>query len=188
MNALKTLSIFVIGIALLFSGCAGARNLVKADKAKYDVSLSKGLRESSGRLIPPEQLEVVGAYKQRAFGWGLVWSWVSLNSINISKSVNEQVEKAGGNAVTNLAVDVQGGFLNFFPIFNWLPIWPGYNIVHFSGDIVKIKAEPPPPPPPPPPVIAPEPVAPPPEIAPAPSLNEEPAAPKAKKRVKPKKK
>ena len=186
MNTLKLTGLFITGLSLmLLLSCAGARNLVKADKAKYDVSLSGGLRESSGKLIPPEQLEVVGTYKKTGYGWGLVWSWVSLNSINISKSVNEQVEKAGGNAVTNLSVSVQGGFLNFFPILNWLPIWPGYNIVDFSGNIVKIKA-----PPPPPPVV--EPPPPPPVIAPA-SMNEEPTpapqpAPKVKKRVKVRKK
>jgi hypothetical protein len=177
MNAFKITALSLTGLTLLLSSCAGARNVVKVDQAKYDVSLSGGLRESSGNLIPSDRLEVVGTYKQTAFGWGLIWSWVSLNSINISKSVNEQVEKAGGNAITNLSVSVQGGFLNFFPIFNWLPIWPGYNIVDFTGNIVKIKE-----PPPPPPVVKEEPPAP--VIAPASSLNEAPPATQPVKRPK----
>lgn len=183
MNILKITALVATTLALLLSGCAGARNMVKADQAKYDVSLSGGLRESSGKLIPSEQLEVVGTYKQTAFGWGLVWSWVSLNSINLSKSINDQVEKAGGNAITNLSVNVQGGFLNFFPIFNWLPIWPGYNIVDFTGNIVKIKAEVAPPPAP---VVKEEPPAP--IMAPASSINEAPAATPPTKHTRSKKK
>jgi hypothetical protein len=186
MKALKILAMLAIGAAILMTGCAGARTLVKADQAKYDVSLSGSLRDASGKLLTPDKLEVVGTYKQRGTGWGLIWSWVSLNSINLSKSINEQVEKAGGNGITDLTVDVQGGVLNFVPLFDWLPIWPGYNVADFTGKIVKIKAEEPPPPP----VVKEEP-PPPPVMAPAPaSLNEAPAEPTSPpaKKAPPKKK
>ncbi len=141
MKTLKIVSAFVIGLAIVLTGCAGARNMVKADGAKYDVSLSRALRDSNGKVIPSERLETVGQYRQTGYGWGILWSFVSLNSINISNSINTQVEKADGNAITNLTVNVNGGFLNHIPILDWLPIWPGYNVVDFSGNIVKIKPE-----------------------------------------------
>ncbi|MCK9418674.1 MAG: hypothetical protein M0R70_04755 [Nitrospirae bacterium] len=140
---MKTLIIMmasVIGLILL-TGCTGARNMVKADGARYDISLSRAIRDNSGQVIPSERLETVGTFRQTAYGWGIFWSFVPFNTIDISNSVNSQVEKAGGIAITNLAVDVNSGLLNYIPILNWLPIWPGYNVVDFTGDIVKIKAD-----------------------------------------------
>src|SRR5271157_3511862 len=118
MKTLKIVIVFVIGLVILLTGCAGARNMVKADDAKYDVSLSSAIRDSSGKVIPSERLETVGQYRLTASGWGILWSWVSLNSINLSKSINDQVAKVGGSAITNLSANVNGGILNYFPILN----------------------------------------------------------------------
>lgn len=139
MKMVKILLILLI--TLLLADCAGARNLITAHNARYDISLSGAIRDSIGNVIPSNKLEKVGTYEQRAYGWGILWTAVSLNSIDISDSVNAQVTKAGGSAIIKLAVNVQAGKLNSFPILNWLPIWPGYNIVDLYGDIVRIKKE-----------------------------------------------
>jgi hypothetical protein len=144
MKALKIVTLFIIGLIMLTMGCAGACNTIKADGAKFDVSLSRAIRDSSGTIIPSERLEEVGTYHKEANGWAIFWSALPLNSIDISNSINDQVEKAGGNAIINLSVTARNSFLNSFlkwPPFSMFPICPGYSVVNFTGKIVKIKPE-----------------------------------------------
>ncbi len=101
--------------------------------------MSGSIRDSSGKLLPPDQLEVVGAFKQRAYGWGILWSMVPLNSIDLSQAINDQVQKVHGKAITNFTVRVNNGFINYIWGANLLPVWPGYIIVDFQGDIVRAK-------------------------------------------------
>jgi hypothetical protein len=145
MNVHKIVTVCCIGLVMLAMGCAGARTMVKADGAKYDVSLSRAIRDSSGVVIPSERLEEVGIYHKRAHGWGILWSCLPLNSIDLSNSVNDQVEKAGGNAIINLSVKVRENFVNSyinwvtFWVFTMFPVYPYCSVVDFTGKIVKIK-------------------------------------------------
>ena len=147
MKVLEIATVCIIGLVMLTMGCAGARTMVKADGAKYDVSLSRAIRDSSGKVIPSERVEEVGIYHKRAHGWGILWSCLPLNSIDISNSVNEQVEKAGGNAIINLSVKVRENFINSsinwvtFWVFTMFPVYPYCSVVDFKGKIVKIKPE-----------------------------------------------
>jgi len=140
MNTLKYITLSIAALALFLSGCAGARTVIKSDNAKYDVSFSSNLRASDGMMLSSENMDSVGVYNYKATGWGMVWSFVPLNSINLSKSINQQVETAGGNAITDFSIIAKQGMLNSFAIFSWLPFWPGYNTVYFSGKIQNVKS------------------------------------------------
>ena len=147
MSVLKIAAVCIMGVVIVTMGCAGARTMVKADGAKYDVSLSRAIRDSGGTIIPSERIEEVGTYHKKAHGWGIFWSLLPLNSIDISNSVNNQVEKAGGNAIINFTVKVRENIVNSYIDVMTLglpmlfPVYPYCSVVDFTGKIVKIKPE-----------------------------------------------
>ncbi len=157
-------------LAVSAVGCSGAHASLVAPDAKYPISLSDGVRDSTGRLVPDEELEVVGAFQSDFSTWGMWWNIISFTGdADISEDVNEQVNAAKGEGIVNLSVRSGNTVWNGFTLFGLLP---DATTVKVRGHIVrrrkKVEA------PPPPPVAA---VAPPPAAA-APA-SEAPAAPAA---------
>lgn len=141
------------------TGCAGARMNIVAPTAEVPVSLSRGVRDAEGSLVPAERRKIVGHIEVKRKAWALVWSLVSLTpERDISDAVNEQVKRVNGDAVINLRIGAAQCSSNFAVFLDALPIWPGCANVTITGDIIQVAgaapAAPPPVPPPPQPAAA----------------------------------
>lgn len=134
-------ALVAVAALALGSGCAGARTTVVADHAQYPISLSGATRDANGTIVGgDEELEKVGSLREDATAWGMLYSAIRLNPrTDVSRAVNEQVAKAGGEAVVNLKV--RGGHCasDFFAIIDVIPIWPGCTKVVVEGDIVRVR-------------------------------------------------
>lgn len=103
------------------------------------VSLSRGVRDSDGTLVPEERRLVVGHFEEHRTAWGMFYSLASLTpESDISDAINEQVAAAHGDAVIHLSIRSKPCVANFIPIVNWLPFWPGCSKVVFEGDIIRV--------------------------------------------------
>ncbi len=130
----------VLMMALVLSGCAGARVRVTAERARYPLSLSTGVRDSQGRLYDDRTLVKVGTLDVQETTFGILYSAAALPPTrDFSDDINRQVAAAGGEAVVDLQIGLGGGcgWLNGFPILNALPLWPGCVAVRLTGDIVR---------------------------------------------------
>src|SRR6185295_15354836 len=117
----RVVASFSMVLAVAVAGCAGARFAVTAANARYPVSLSPAVRDSSGRLYEPTHLRKVGTFSGGHTTVGLLYSAVSLPSTyDISDEVNAQVPAVGGEAVVGLAVSLSTACnnLNLFPLLN----------------------------------------------------------------------
>lgn len=127
------LTVVVLGA----SGCAGARSYVRADQSQYPISLSDGLRGADGQIVSDARKQPVGSFETQWSSWSTLWTMVPLSNRtrDISNEVNQQVTKAGGNAIVGLDVRVFQCGGNYFTILGLLP---GCNNVVVSGKIVKV--------------------------------------------------
>ena len=126
--------------ALLASGCAGARAGVRADSARYPVSLSGVVRDKNGRLYDKHSLTKVASFSAQRTRVGFVYSALTIPSTyDISEDINQQVASSCGEAVVNLVVTISNSctWLNMFPFLNALPVWPGCVPLTITGDIVR---------------------------------------------------
>jgi hypothetical protein len=143
----------VVALAALLGGCAGARGALAFDQLKFPVSSSAFIYAPDDRPVTVNELQRVGqlAWVERV--WGIFWSWIPLTgTIDVSAPMNDQIARAGGQGVINLRVRVENCGMNYVPVFNLLPVYPGCSFVTVTGDIVRLAgpAMPPPPPGPPP--------------------------------------
>lgn len=121
------------------TGCAGARTNVVADDARYPISLSRAVRDEDGRLVESGRAVKVGALRHEKTAWGLLYSAISLTPrTDISATVNQRVEAAGGDAVVNLRVSGSECATDWFAILTFLPVWPGCTNVVVEGDVVRV--------------------------------------------------
>jgi hypothetical protein len=121
------------------TGCAGARTTLAADDARYPISMSRGVRDANGDLVPAERRQVVGELDDTFMAWGTFYSAVRLTPhTDISDAVNEQVAHAHGDAVVALHVGSRQCTLNYLAPLSWLPIWPGCTEVFVHGDIIRV--------------------------------------------------
>lgn len=130
----------VLAAALLTAGCAGARVQVRADRARYPLSLSPVVRDAAGRLYDARTLVKVGWLDVRRTATGFVYSALTVPAArDLSDDINAQVAAAGGEAVVGLRISTGDGcgWLNGFPILNALPVWPGCVPLRLTGDIVR---------------------------------------------------
>jgi hypothetical protein len=125
---------------LVSAGCAGARVNVKADRARYPLSLSPVVRGGSGRLYDARTLVKVGWLDVSKTTPGFVYSALTVPPTrDFSEEINAQVTAVGGEAVVDLTISISGscGWLNGFPILNAVPVWPGCVPVRLTGEIVR---------------------------------------------------
>jgi len=141
MSATRSLSLAVATLALATGmGCAGARTNITAPDSKYPVSLSRGVRDADGTLVPAERRIVVGHFETKSHPYSLFYSFLPLKpTTDISEEINQQVAAAGGDAVINLKVGSTQCWANWMLIFDILPIWPGCANVVIKGDIIKVR-------------------------------------------------
>jgi hypothetical protein len=126
--------------ALLACGCAGARVAVRADSARYPVSLSGVVRDGNGHIYNRHTLTKVGSFRAHRTPIAMAYStWTIPSTYDISDEVNLQVGSSCGEAIVNLAISVSNACtaLNVFPVLNALPSWPGCAPVTITGDIVR---------------------------------------------------
>jgi hypothetical protein len=129
----------VLGTVLV-CGCAGARVTLRADSARYPVSLSGVVRDATGRIHDGSSLTKVGSFRARRTSVGFAYSALTTpTTYDISDAVNLQVATSCGEAIVNLSVSVSDAcaVLNFFPFLDALPFWPGCAPVSVVGDIVR---------------------------------------------------
>jgi hypothetical protein len=120
------------------TGCSGARSNVRADHSDYPISLSDELRAADGKVVPGAQLESVGVFQLSYKAWSALMTLIPLSNRNrdVSPEVNEQVKKAGGDAVVGMEIATRQCSWNFF---TFLGILPGCSNVEIKGNIVKLK-------------------------------------------------
>jgi len=135
MSTLSRHAISILALALLATGCSGARSHVVADSARYPISLSDGVRDQDGKLLPDEQKQVVGGFTYSYRAWGWLWRIVSFTGDHdISDAVNEQVAAANGDAIVNMSVKGEMCLWNLFTIVGVLP---DCSNVRVRGHIIK---------------------------------------------------
>lgn len=147
----------VITALAFVTGCSGARTNVTADEARYPISLSRAVRDADGEIVAQERAKKVADFQHESTSVAVFYSFAGAAKKDISRFVNEQVAKHGGDAIVNLKVGVKQCGANWVPFLYILPFWPGCATVQVKGDIVKVapKAAPAPAPPGPAPSTAP---------------------------------
>lgn len=130
----------ITAFAVVSIGCAGAQTEVIAPQAKMPVSLSRGVRDADGNLVPEERKVVVGHFEDSQTAWGMAYSLVKLTpTTDISNALNEQVSRVNGDAVIRTTIRSKTCAMNFFSMLNWLPFWPGCTRVVVAGDIIQVR-------------------------------------------------
>lgn len=120
-------------------GCAGARTNLVAPTAQYPISLSRGVRDTDGTLVPAERRKIVGHFKTKRKAWAMLYSFLSLTpSKDLSDDLNQQIKARHGDAIINLTVASATCGMNFVFLFDWLPIWPGCSNIEITGDIIQV--------------------------------------------------
>ena len=133
----------VMGLALLLgSGCSmvGAKTNVVAPASEVPVSMSRGVRDADGNLVPAESKKVVSQLDERYTAWNIFYGLIKLTpETDISNDVNTTVHAAGGQAITNLSVETKHCALNWlsFPL-GILPFWPSCASIAVHGDVIKV--------------------------------------------------
>ena len=142
MSLKKSSRIMAVAVAALAPsvlGCAGARTTIEAPTAKYPVSMSRGVRDAEGSLVPADRRKIVGHFKEKRKAWAMLYSYLSLTpSKDLSDAINAEVAKVNGDAVVNLSVASATCGMNFAAILDILPIWPGCSNVEITGDIIQV--------------------------------------------------
>lgn len=140
----RLLSILVVAV---LGACTGARGTVAFDTLRYPVSSSPFVYAPDGQpLTIGPALQAVGAIDDAVRLWGIFYSWIPLSGTkDISELINAHIAAAGGEGVVNLALHVSNCGINYIPVLNWLPIYPGCTYVRVTGTIVRLVGAPPPP-------------------------------------------
>jgi len=128
----------VIAALAFVTGCSGARTNVTADEARYPISLSRAVRDADGEIVAQERAKKVADFQHESTSVAVFYSFAGAAKKDISRFVNEQVAKHGGDAIVNLKVGVKNCGANWVPFFYILPFWPGCATVQVQGDIVKV--------------------------------------------------
>ncbi len=122
------------------TGCAGARTSVVAPTAGVPISFSRAVRDEQGALVGQDRREVVGTLDADGTAWGMLYSGVRLTpELDVSDAVNQEVQRLHGDAVVNLTVATRQCGMNWVPVANVLPMWPGCANVHIHGDIIRVR-------------------------------------------------
>lgn len=139
-----TKQLFSLLLAASAAGCiSGARTNVTAPGANVPVSMSRGVRDANGQLVPLDQRQYVGTFEYKTRAWSTFYTLLPFTpNKDISDAVNTQVAAAGGEAVVNLTIISKGCSLNRVWPFIVLPIWPGCSKIEVVGDIITVGGAP----------------------------------------------
>lgn len=127
----------IAAVALLAAGCAGASSHVRADTARYPISLSGVVRDTNGDLAGGPQLQRVGAFSDSYTSWAMFWTLIPLwnRTRDVSEAVNQRVAAAGGDAVVNFTTVARPCISN---VLTFIGLLPGCTDVEVSADIVRL--------------------------------------------------
>jgi hypothetical protein len=126
--------------AVSSTACAGTQTDITADRARYPISLSSVLVDEDGSPVYlGHELEEVGALRDESTKVGFFYGATGLDH-DLSDAVNQQVEKAGGEGVVNLAVTSEQCALNYMFPLTIIPFWPGCLNNTITGTVVRRKA------------------------------------------------
>lgn len=140
----------VVALAAPLVGCAGARGELAFDQLRFPVSSSAFIYAPDGRPVTVRELQRTGQLVWVERVWGIFWSWIPLSgTVDVSAPMNDQIARAGGQGVINLRVESENCGINYVPLLNLLPIYPGCTYVTITGDIVRLRGPVMAPPPPP---------------------------------------
>jgi len=131
--------VFLVALATAIGGCAGGRGALAFDTLQYPVSSSGVIYGPDDRPYNIGELQVVGkmAWVERI--WGLWWSWIPLTgTIDVSAPINAQIQRVNGDGIVNLNVKVENCGMNYIPVLNIIPFYPGCAFVTIMGDIVRM--------------------------------------------------
>ncbi|MCX4239421.1 hypothetical protein [Paraliomyxa miuraensis] len=143
MVPLMKVGLSSIGLAILI-GCAGGRTNLQFNEAKYPISLSPTVLGRDGLVLFPDERTVVGQLHLEAKAWGIAWAAIPLRpNTDLSKELNSQVHKVGGEAVVNLRITSRQCGINHAWILSTIPLWPGCSRITVQGDIIREGALPP---------------------------------------------
>ena len=136
---------YFVVITLLFlfivTSCAGSRSQISAPSVNYPVSLSSAIRNVDGTIPAVEDLAKVGEFNYQYKTRSMLWTLIPLSrqKHDISNALNEQIAKAGGDAVINLAIKNGGDPVISFTSMLTLGLLPTSSLIEIKGDIVSRK-------------------------------------------------
>ena len=130
-------------VCFLMTSCVGGggKGVLSFEDAMYPVSTSRGtFLDKSGKLAKKADYEVVGSFEADFSAGSFFWGFSgSEEHINLGPEVNDQVKRAGGDAIQNLEISVRTSPIGHFPVLSLLPFWPSYAVGEAKGDILRYK-------------------------------------------------
>ncbi len=133
MSSVKALG---LGALLVLSTGCGVSSWVTAPESKYPISMSSGVRDAQGDLVPEGRKTVVGRYEQHYKACSMLWRIISFTGDkDISEDVNTAVADAKGDAVTDLSVESSA---TVWTLLTLIGIFPDCGQVRLQGNIVKV--------------------------------------------------
>lgn len=133
MSSVKALH---LGVLLALSTGCGVSSWVTAPESKYPISMSSGVRDAQGTLVPATRKTVVGQYEQHYKACSMLWRIVSFTGDkDISDDVNAAVADAKGDAITDLSVESSA---TVWTLMTLIGIFPDCAQVRLKGNIVKV--------------------------------------------------
>jgi hypothetical protein len=129
-----TRALLVAWLLLAVAGC-GARSYISAPDTRYPVSMSSAVRAPDGSVLTTGQLRKVGTFSLADKKCNMLWTLVPLifRTEDISDDVDEQVQRARGEAIVNLWVESSATVWSVMTLFGVLP---DCGNVRIGGDIV----------------------------------------------------
>ncbi len=136
-------SMIALALSACSVGCAASSLRVhSATEPKGPISLTSTVYDATGKpLRVGEGLEVVGHFDYSKRIWSLLFGVIPLSGdIDIAAVANEEMDKAGGVGVVNLAVETSSnGALKY--IGTLVPILPMYVAAKLEGDVVRVSTQ-----------------------------------------------
>jgi hypothetical protein len=126
-------------IALLAAGCAGTEIELTANSSlKGPVSLTGSVYDENGTLLNVgDGLEEVAHFDETRRFWALfVYIRFNGSEWDVTESVNDALEREGGDAILNLDVEVSGASWMGFAVL--IPIIPSYIDITLRGDVARV--------------------------------------------------
>jgi hypothetical protein len=122
-------------VLALLTGC-GASSYVTAPHAEYPVSMSSGIRDADGSILPESRKERVGTFTLAYLSCSMAWRLVSFTGErDVSEDVNQQVKAAAGDAITDLRVESGA---TVWSVMTLVGLLPDCGHVRLRGAIVRV--------------------------------------------------
>ena len=123
----------------LLAGCGGGELAVRAPRAEYPISFSRGVRDADGELVPESRRQVVGHFEWSRTKWTMFWKQVNLDGdADVSDAVNAQVAAVKGDAIVHFSVEPQVRLSTALLVQLIVGFIPSCSFTEFHGDIIRV--------------------------------------------------